>query len=104
LGVAAECGEVEALRAMLKRGTDVNVSDPPTSAHSRTALHWAAFSDKAEIVDILVEAGASLQALGKGHESPLHVSAERSAATAARALLRHGADANAIDAERQTPL
>ncbi|CAN0434279.1 unnamed protein product, partial [Ectocarpus fasciculatus] len=89
---------------MLDRGEDGNVSDPPTSAHRRTALHWATFTNKADVVGVLVKAGACLQAVGEGHESPLHVSAERNALEAARALLRHGADSNATDAFRQTPL
>lgn len=71
------------MHAMLGRGTDVN--DPPTLAHKRTALHWVAFNVKAEVVDILVKAGASVQALGKGYESPLHVAADREAAFELRA-------------------
>ncbi|CAM9800888.1 unnamed protein product [Ectocarpus fasciculatus] len=78
LGLAAESGEIGAMCVMLERGEDVNVSDPPTSAHCRTALHWAAFSNNEVVIELLVEAGASVQAVGKGHESPLHVSAERS--------------------------
>lgn len=94
----------QGLLAMLDRGEDVNVSDPPTSAHHRTALHWAAFSNNEAVIELLVEAGASVQAVGKGGESPLHVSVERRALQAARALVRHGADANATDALRRTPL
>ena len=47
---------VQALRALLQGGSDV---DARSSTESRTALHWAAIFGHKEVVDALIEHGAS---------------------------------------------
>jgi len=65
---AARDGDVEALRAHLAQGADVNARDEGDNA---SALHWAAAAGSLECVQVLVEAGADV--IGEGDAHDLHV-------------------------------
>ena len=94
---AALRGDVEMLRAMLDYGPEVNAVD----ALGYTALHVAANS---AAIDVLMEAGASIEARDKYDSTPLHGAAEALKPVAVAALLRHGADVNARGDVGDTPL
>lgn len=56
-------------------------------------------------IDLLVEAGAKVEAPGDGGLTPLHYACNMTNATdAALAFLRHGADPNKVDDQGRTPL
>ena len=59
LMVAARTGRVETVRALLAHGAGVDALE---TAHDQTALMWAAANRHADVVQVLVEAGADLQA------------------------------------------
>lgn len=62
-------------------------------------LHAAAAAGDAAAIERLSKDGAKLEARDSGGRTPLHVAVHLKKADAARALLRAGADANALDAQ-----
>jgi ankyrin repeat protein len=98
---AAMRGDVEAVRALVKQGADVNAAH----GDGMTALHWAAENGSVEIAQILVTAGASTSAVTRhGGFTPLHVAARAGRAEVAKALLAAGADPNVTTASGATAL
>jgi ankyrin repeat protein len=88
---AAMRGDAEAVRALLKQGADVNAPQGDGS----TALHWAAETNNVEIVRLLLDASANVDATTRnGALTPLHVGAEAGSAAVVELLLQAGADAN----------
>ena len=67
-------------------------------------LHRAAKHDKVDAIDVLVQAGAHLNATTAQGRTPLHTAAAKGQARAAARLLMHGADADALAANAVTPL
>jgi len=69
LMLAARSGRVDAVKALLARGADVNVKE---SIYGQTALIWAAAAGQSAVVKTLVEAGGDIKARnrppGKGIE------------------------------------
>ena len=98
---AAQAGDREALRALLKQGADVNASQ----GDGTTALHWAAMKGDAEMVQMLVTAGANLRATTRlGAYVPLYLAAKGGHSAAVASLLAAGADVEAASASGATPL
>lgn len=92
LEIAAHNGHVNIVRALIAHGVDVNeVGDGHT-----TAIGYGVFSARVEVVDVLLEAGATvssgevlfgMSALSLASGSDYHLEIVRT-------LLKHGADAN----------
>lgn len=105
LDMAAGYGHLDVMRAIIDHGgrTAVKAVDPM----GFTALHHAARSTEAnatDAIDMLIEAGADIEAAGDIFSTPLHFSATWSSVTATHALLRHGANVNSMTSKYQTPL
>ncbi|MYA12637.1 MAG: ankyrin repeat domain-containing protein, partial [Gemmatimonadetes bacterium] len=67
---AAMRDDVEAVRALIAEGADVNAP----RGDGMTGLHWAALNGNAEIARMLIDAGADLEAVTRlGAHRPLHV-------------------------------
>ena len=89
---ASARGDVEAVRRLLREGADVNAPQ----GDGMTALHWAAERDDAELADVLLYAGARVDAGTRiGHYTPLHLAARGAGATVVELLLDAGSDPNA---------
>jgi uncharacterized protein len=89
---AAMRGDVQAVRALLKQGADVNAAQ----GDGMTALHHAAERGDAEVAEMLVYAGANVAAMTRiGQYTPLHLASRGGHVEVARALLKAGAAANA---------
>jgi ankyrin repeat protein len=89
---AARRGDVAAVRALLKQGADVNEA----AGDGMTALHWAAERGDAELVSMLLSAGANPRATTRlGGYRPIHLASLGGHARATAALIAAGADANA---------
>ena len=91
--------DVEIVRVLIDAGADVNL---PTT-EGVTPLHRATNSDPA-VVELLVEAGADVNARNASGELPIHNIARDGTLENAGALLRAGAEANAVDDSGRTPL
>ena len=59
LMTAARTGKVDAVKALLAHGADVNAKE---SRRGQTALMWAAAEGNVEVVEALLKAGADLHA------------------------------------------
>ena len=70
-----------------------------------TVLHLAAeFKCSAEIVNILIEAGADVHAVNCSQSSPLHFASKYSSVPVVKVLLEAGADVNAVNCLQRSPL
>jgi ankyrin repeat protein len=98
---AAESGDREAVRALLKKGLDVNEAQGDGS----TALHWAAIKGDADMARMLIYAGANVRATTRiGAYTPLYLAAKGGHADVVAALVAAGADAKAVTANGTSPL
>jgi len=93
LADAAMRGDLDEVRELLAAGADVDAAQ----GDGMTALHWAAELGAEEMVKVLLEAGARVDAGTRlGDFTPLHVAAERTHPGVVRALLDAGANPNAV--------
>jgi ankyrin repeat protein len=98
---AAERGDLEAVRALVHNGADVNAAQ----ADGMTALHWAALNRDARMASILLYAGAHPQATTRlGAYTAVHLAAQRGFADVLRTLLDAGADPTALTETGVSPL
>ena len=94
-------GDREAVRALLKKGLDVNEAQ----GDGTTALHWAAMKGDADLAQMLVTAGANVRATTRiGAYTPLYLAARGGYSDVVTVLLAAGADAKATTANGTTPL
>ena len=90
---AAGRGDVDAVRALLDDGADPDLA----RGDGLTALHLAAREGHAEIVDVLIGAGAETGATTRiGDYTPLHLAGGAGHAEVVGALLEAGADPTAV--------
>ena len=98
---AAMRGDLAAVRSLLDAGEDVNGA----RGDGMTALHWAAMKGRLDLAEMLVDAGADLEAGTRlGGHTPLHVASRAAQAPLVEALLQAGADATAATTTAATPL
>jgi ankyrin repeat protein len=89
-----------AVRALLKKGVDVNAAE----GDGATALHWAAYLDDNELVGLLLTAGAKANVPNDLSITPLSLASANGNAAIVLALLENGADPNAASETGVTPL
>lgn len=96
---AARNGDRTALRTLIEKKADVNQTD----ADGATALHWAAYHDDLESVDLLITAGANVNAANDLGATPLW-NASTNGVPVAKRLLEAGANPNLALIAGETPL
>jgi ankyrin repeat protein len=98
---AAQRGDAEAVRSLLRQGADANAPQPD----GLTALHWAALNNDVEVVGLLAYAGAAMEPRTRvGGYTPLHLASRSGNANAVGALLEAGADPNTFTTTGVTAL
>ena len=89
---AAERGDLEAVRTLLREGADVNAAQ----GDGMTALHWASEAGRVEMAETLIRAGGDLEAVTRvGRYTPLHLAARAGMPATVGLLLAAGADPRA---------
>ena len=90
---AAQRGDIEAVRSLLKDGADVNAAQ----GDGMTALHWAAEHGNIELCDMLIYAGANVDAVTRiGDYTPLHLASAAGQDGPVSRLLNANATVNAV--------
>lgn len=86
---AAMAQDIERATLLLQQGEDVNTAQ----GDGMTAIHWAAENSNGAIADLLIAAGANLDAITRmGGYSALHLASRNGAADVVSALLAAGSD------------
>jgi ankyrin repeat protein len=84
---AVQSGDLQAVRDLLRAGTDVDARN----RHGQTALMLAAHRGHGDIAALLVEAGADLNVAAKYNLTPLMLAIVAGHAAVARLLIQAGA-------------
>lgn len=101
---AAKSGQVEKVKLLL--AADPRLVDARDSDGS-TPLHCATWKGHPEVVALLLDAGADVNAANNNEHwgtTPLHAAAHANQAAIAQMLIDHGADLNAQDLTGQPPM
>lgn len=95
----AAAGNADRVKKELKKGTDANAMD----IYSITVLMMAAAKGKTEIVKLLLENGAQVNAIDNNHrETALMWAANKNKIPAMKVLLESGADVKITDKDHET--
>jgi ankyrin repeat protein len=84
----------------LSAQASAQIAPSPAELSAYRGLHAAAAQGDAAAIERLVKTGAAIEARDGHGRTPLHVAAFMHQGDAARALLRLGADANALEAQK----
>ena len=98
LYTAAYNGNIEGCRLLLAAG-----ADPDGRPSSSLPLHAAAMESQIAVIDLLLQAGASLQKKNSKKETALHHAAHRGNVEVNEHLLKLGLDPDQKDKKGQTP-
>ena len=88
---AAKHADWGAVRALLEQGTDATTPQ----GDGTTALHWASYWDDGDSADLLIGAGANVNAANDLGVTPLWTACENGSAAMVERLLQAGASPNA---------
>ena len=99
LMLAAKTGNEEILQAALHTDWDVNATDNA----KQTPLHWAVMYKRPKAVEMLVAAGANINA-DEAWATPLNLAIKNRDVEMVKLLIRLGADVNKKNSVDETPL
>ncbi|MCP5145162.1 MAG: ankyrin repeat domain-containing protein [Gammaproteobacteria bacterium] len=93
-------GDESRARALLLNGADINAAQ----ADGATALHWAVFQQRSDLVNDLLAAGADVTSATLAGATPLSLAASEGDSVIIASLLAAGADPNERLANGESPL
>src|SRR5258708_25807192 len=97
---AAERGDKDAVRALLKQAADASAAQ----GDGMTALHWAATHGDSDLAAMLLYAGANVRATTRlGGYTPLHLASQAGASPAIKTPAAPGAHGHPPTATGPTP-
>lgn len=101
--MAAASTTMSEMRKLLERGLQMDLKD---DGHGLTPLHWAAgFNHRPGIIQMLLDAGADMEArAGWRDNTPLHEACRNKNTAVIRLLLETGADVNARNKGGHSPI
>lgn len=102
LTVTANGNYFLATQLLLRTGADPTIRGHRT--HYKTPLHEAARLGRTDVLQLLLQAGAHVDAVKSGDWTPLHIAAFAGHASAVDLLLRAGASPTARNRHHATPL
>ena len=97
---AAANGDLEKVKNLIDKGTDVNAQDKDWA----TPLHRAAENGHREVAELLIAAGANVNAKTRTAWTPLHYALSEGHEDVAELLIAKGAEMNARSDPGWTPL
>jgi ankyrin repeat protein len=100
LHIASLCGQVEIVRFLLKRNTDINIR----SAQNNTAMHFAALTNGVDVITLLSDRGAYVNLTDTLGCTPLHLSAQSGNLEATKTLVKRRAALDKMNKLGDTPL
>ena len=106
LHLAIMLDNAKAVKLLLAAGYDVKTKND-SDRHgltSGTLLLAATFWRRIEIAELLIQAGANVNATTEKHVLPLHEAVRMEYPEMVKLLLKNGADAQAVDHTGRTPL
>ncbi len=101
LSDAVRLGDEAAVSGHLEAGSDPNEGD---ATFHVTPLAWAILCGETQCVQLLLDAGASLDSRNSDGATPLHCAAFTGRTELVRLLLKRGADPNAVDHKGTRPV
>lgn len=99
LTLASSRGYLDVVRLLIEASADVDYSLPWSEGFGTTALHMAATSGFAEVVQALLKGGATKDKAVSGGLTPLHVACRFGRLEVVRALIEAGAERNAATSQ-----
>src|SRR5438874_3781043 len=99
---AVKAGDKAVVRALLAKAPAATVNAP--DGDGSTALHWAAYRDDLETADLLIHAGAHVNAANDLGVTPLWTASENGSDAMVTKLLAAGANPNAALLSGETSL
>jgi len=98
---AASEGRVETIKSLIAQGGDINAKN----AHGQSPLHLAVKQGNSDVVQVLLENGAEVDAIETDSGcTSLHYAASLGHADLCESLVRYGANPDAQTARLETPL
>merc|ERR1719225_2367207 len=91
------------VKTLLQSGSDIQL-DKKDNTNGRSALHVAVYDGNLEIVKVLVQKGANINAKDDDGFSPLHIAVYIENLKILKILIQSGAQLNAKDKKNKTPL
>ncbi|KAL2917422.1 hypothetical protein HK105_203087 [Polyrhizophydium stewartii] len=100
LSAAIDAGHADVCRVLL---SDIDF-EVPDEVMGNTPLHRAAWARSPACCEVLVAAGANVNAENKGKDTPLHIAVESGSLELCEALVMLGANVNAQNRSGESPL
>ena len=102
LHAASYRGNLDAVRLLLARGVDVDMTDDDDD--ETTPLHGSSLNGHVDVTRLLLQHNADVNAMDDQEDTPLHNASSSGSTRIVQLLLEHGADVNPRNWQHITPL